>query len=314
MYWDILFLAINLSIFYLYLLPSIGNSVAIKCRSSWICKRYLSEQIIAGWKYDIDLADKQWSMIRSSLLIIVFVICTNKVITDLWNVVTKTLKLKQNIELLGSQLIRLCISSMLLVFLHGIKSFQLLCFAIIGYLLITNTKTNPKIQTYLCWIYAIALLLLKESSKFKFMSPYTQIIFVKSKYDGIYSWYFPLNFFVLRYISYVIDCNSNQYLNKASNLIDYLVYMFYAPLYIAGPIITYEAFHNDIRAQIYTRDTLDMDMKWKSVLKYIFRWLVSFIILEFMLNQYPTFAIVSSGKLFYFVSLNHTNLINRFVF
>lgn len=69
------------------------------------------------------------------------------------------------------------------------------------------------------------------------------------------------------------------------NFVNYLSYTLYAPLYIAGPIISFNAFventHNRQRAE--------------DPLLYGIRWLICLALMEFLTNRFPFFAVVQSG-------------------
>ena len=73
------------------------------------------------------------------------------------------------------------------------------------------------------------------------------------------------------------------------NLFNFAVYMFYAPLYMAGPIITYSDFvisaKTNVKVSIFS---------WM----YCCRWLLCLALMEFLMDKLPLFAVLSSGLLF----------------
>ncbi len=89
------------------------------------------------------------------------------------------------------------------------------------------------------------------------------VLFDQREFGGLYGWQFPANFLVLRIISYSIDrFRSIETLNSKPDDSDnsikiqtvnsseipsysysnYLLYCIYSPLYIAGPIISFDDF------------------------------------------------------------------------
>lgn len=69
------------------------------------------------------------------------------------------------------------------------------------------------------------------------------------------------------------------------NFINYLAYILYSPLYMAGPIISFNNFIDNMS---------DPDHS-ENVWLYGSRWLGCFALMEFLTNQYPFFAVIRSG-------------------
>jgi D-alanyl-lipoteichoic acid acyltransferase DltB (MBOAT superfamily) len=70
------------------------------------------------------------------------------------------------------------------------------------------------------------------------------------------------------------------------NLLNFSVYAIYAPLYMAGPIITFNDF--------VTSSKNFKDQKLFPAF-YLVRWLLCFAFMEFLSHQFPLFAVVNSG-------------------
>lgn len=70
------------------------------------------------------------------------------------------------------------------------------------------------------------------------------------------------------------------------NFINFLSYCVYAPLYIAGPIITFNAFIK------YS----NQPQKSESVTTYALRWIFAFCLMEIGISYFPFFAIINTGK------------------
>lgn len=81
---------------------------------------------------------------------------------------------------------------------------------------------------------------------------------------------------------YVSDhCAMHDY-----NLVNFLSYCVYAPLYIAGPIITFNAYIK------YS----NQPQKSESVATYALRWIFAFCLMEFGISYFPFFAIINTGE------------------
>jgi D-alanyl-lipoteichoic acid acyltransferase DltB (MBOAT superfamily) len=131
---------------------------------------------------------------------------------------------------------------------------------------------------------------------------FLRILFDREFAGGLYSWRLPANFLVLRIISYNMDVywahrgiDSNRdvdnkdkeqegFTEEYDSLANYFAYILYAPLYIAGPIVTYKAF-------------LKGKTSSESVPIYFMRWLLCLAVMEYLTHRFPFFAVISSGLL-----------------
>jgi protein-cysteine N-palmitoyltransferase HHAT len=69
------------------------------------------------------------------------------------------------------------------------------------------------------------------------------------------------------------------------NLVNFLSYCIYAPLYIAGPIITFNAYIK------YS----NQPQKSENVVTYALRWIFAFCLMELGISYFPFFAIINTG-------------------
>lgn len=67
---------------------------------------------------------------------------------------------------------------------------------------------------------------------------------------------------------------------------DYLAYVFYPPLYIAGPIMTYNSFRAQ---QASSKD--EQRIPWTSIFTYAVRWMGCFLLLDIILSVFHVCAI-----------------------
>ena len=113
--------------------------------------------------------------------------------------------------------ISLTIGCVALLIQHGLQSVIVLPIIYIGYHVSQLTyKYNAYLSYTIPWIYGIIILLFKEIHYIPRYYPHTYIYIhplFSSAYSGLYSWRFPVNFIVLKMISYSID-RTKRYHNK----------------------------------------------------------------------------------------------------
>ena len=162
---------------------------------------------LTDYGYVIDLADDQWRQIRSNLsvfiLLCILMICIRIMNTP--STVTSRLE------------ISLTIGCVALLVQHGIQSIIVLLIIYIGYHISQITyKYNTYLSYTIPWIYGITILLFREIHYIPRYYPHTYIYIhplFSSSYSGLYSWRFPVNFIVLKMISYSID-RTKRYHNR----------------------------------------------------------------------------------------------------
>ena len=113
--------------------------------------------------------------------------------------------------------ISLTISCIALLVQHGVQSIIVLLIIYIGYHISQLTyKYNTYLSYTIPWIYGIIILLFKEIHYIPRYYPNTYIYIhplFSNTYSGLYSWRFPVNFIVLKMISYSID-RTKRYHNR----------------------------------------------------------------------------------------------------
>lgn len=161
---------------------------------------------------------------------------------------------------------------------------------------------------------------LQHYAQFEFL----HILFDR-RYGGMYSWHVPANFLTLRIVSFMLDfqwaalaaqknkknrgddndsgadvknvadcCPYKSSAEKCAsehcdileyNLINFLSYCVYAPLYIAGPIVSFNTYIK------YSNKPQESE----SVTMYGLRWLFAFSLMEMGTHYFPFFAIINTG-------------------
>ena len=223
----LVFFVINLAIFYLWLLPTLGDDIARKCHDTWSCRRFLHT---TWYGYEVDLADGQWRELRGSMwllwicllacagvhfgLYVVFHHRNDKTEQQVHDTVVKSGHVVRSNGKDGplhdhyltmQRLFRLVFALGVLFVQHGYHAFLVIFLATIAFLLVNVTRGTRYCVPF-TWSFAIALLFFKESYRLRrygytFLDP----LFDKSTYGGLYDWQFPANFLILRLISFCID-------------------------------------------------------------------------------------------------------------
>jgi protein-cysteine N-palmitoyltransferase HHAT len=144
----------------------------------------------------------------------------------------------------------------------------------------------------------------------------------------MYPWNVSANFLVLRLISFNLDSIwSTRKIEKEMvpaqslqnrdtipedittishsvedySLLTCLAYVLYPPLYIAGPIISFNAYYHYTKSRQQTESKLSIYFLSMThcfpvdVFIYAVRWCVAFFLLEIATSFFPFFAIVKSG-------------------
>lgn len=157
-----------------------------------------------------------------------------------------------------------------LLVLHGSSALKLFGILLINFYL-TKLMGKFKWSPAISFIFNFAVLILADLYKgFEFSSLSDSLSFL-DKYSGIVArWYIQFNITTLRLISwsfdyhwsltssdriedYKTDLNTNKLRAnqnsplKSFNLVNYFAYVLYAPLYLAGPIITYNDWYHQVK-------------------------------------------------------------------
>jgi protein-cysteine N-palmitoyltransferase HHAT len=351
------FYAANLAFFYIHLLPSIGRSISNKCDNMWHCSRYMRQTWL---QYYTDTADGQWREFRGSLWLLWICIIITVTVNYTIRRLCKNSPTERKSTLILHLVSRLIFGFIFLFVQHGYHSLIVILIAYTGYYIAKLCKGSDY-TVLITWIYALSILLFKESYRIQYHSSflYLQPLFARA-YGGMYGWQLPANFIILRLISFSLDyhkaciqaekepllfsiencfldaeneppdtesvspgaqmrrkaetsheekekmaCPAStpaacpkqlQYLERVDSLdlsdfsfINFTVYMFYAPLYMAGPIITFGDF---------VKSAKNIELAAQYPVLYCCRWVLCFALMEYMTHSFPLFAVVSSGLFF----------------
>jgi D-alanyl-lipoteichoic acid acyltransferase DltB (MBOAT superfamily) len=186
--------------------------------------------------------------------------------------------------------------------LYGASSLKILSIISLYYFTAKKWRGTPAIVY--SWGFSLGVLYLNNrysGYQFSALSPY---LYFLDSWRGVgLRWHITFNFNVLRMISFTMDRNwalkkgnviRDEYGNPTSkldkrqrleishvpkdyNFVNYLCYILYAPLFLAGPIISFNDFLHQCRAP-------PASITWKSTFKYLARWLGTVLIMETMMH------------------------------
>jgi D-alanyl-lipoteichoic acid acyltransferase DltB (MBOAT superfamily) len=265
--------AFHLILFYFHIIPTVSTGIYQKCLASLYCKRYIKETWL---NYTIDTAENQWYDFRQSLLLLWMVLLITFFIRLFLDLVRSTVLQSLKINFPIYLIYRICFAIIFLLIIHKYQSIIMIIITISGYIYIHFIlKFNWKYGFVMIWLYGITILLLKESYRLRsYINSELLYLLFNERYKGFYSWHLPANFLLLRIISYGLDycwyerdCNACHKYDDGKGIksvtidkkttdtcvmltssrekyhfVNYMLYMFYPPLYIAGPIITFDDF------------------------------------------------------------------------
>ncbi|KAI0750047.1 MBOAT-domain-containing protein [Daedaleopsis nitida] len=184
-------------------------------------------------------------------------------------------------------------STIMLFALHGTSALKVFLILSANYAIAKATGAS-RAGPLLTWVFnALVLYGNERSSGYKFASLHPALSSMDA-WEGIYPrWYISFNITMLRLVSFSMDyywaCNReglpdlsdkqrprvNHDLQTYSYM-NYIAYAIYPPLYIAGPIMTFNDFMWQLR-----RPT---SISWRSLLGYLARFFVCILTLEFILH------------------------------
>ncbi|KAL1732281.1 MBOAT, membrane-bound O-acyltransferase family-domain-containing protein [Schizophyllum commune] len=201
---------------------------------------------------------------------------------------------------------RLVLSLIMVFVLHGTSTFKILLILSSNYYL-AKTCRGSGLGPVLTWIFNLAVLFLNDYYNGYRYGEILPSLHILDSYDGLYPrWHISYNITMLRIISYNMDLHwastgaETPQVDRSSPLddrqrtrvshprevygfVNYLTYILYAPLYIAGPIMTFNDFMWQHRTPI--------PPSRRALLSYIFRWVACMLTMEVILHYMYVVAI-----------------------
>jgi len=203
--------AAHLIFFFCYLVPMVGGKVRQECEGYHGCARHMRKSFLG---YSVDTADGQWRDLRSTLPLLWLTLAATTAGHWLCRRLWKHAFISPRISLSSENAtittyFRLAVGLVFLYVMHGRQALIVLIIAFVGFRLtrwqLEAGLTHGK-GVYITWMYALAVLLFKESyrlqhlSQFSFLRP-----LFSGQYGGMYRWQLPANFLILRIVSYSFD-------------------------------------------------------------------------------------------------------------
>ncbi|KAK7390873.1 hypothetical protein VNO78_19031 [Psophocarpus tetragonolobus] len=255
-----------------------------------------------------DVSDAQWRNLRGNIPVLTLVF-------GIFTLLANLMRAFFNLRVKGMSIVWLLFSLAYLSYLHGACIVFILSIAT-GNFLLVKIFAQKEFFPLVVWSYNILFLLCNRIYEGYSFSIFGQQWTFLDNYRGSFRWHICFNFVVLRMISFGFDfhwtnqdshfdeekhyqrchiCKSGkscyQVLQERSlhndkfGYITYLCYLVYAPLYIAGPILSFNAFASQLDVPQNTNSV-------RNVILYGFRWVLSFLLMELMthLFYYNAFA------------------------
>ncbi|XP_034689607.1 putative membrane-bound O-acyltransferase C24H6.01c isoform X3 [Vitis riparia] len=269
-----------------------------------------------GWVADQlnDVSDAQWRNFRGNLPILT-------VVFGIFAFVANMLRAYCQLKARGMAVVWLLISLIYLAYLHGACIIFVLSIASANFLLV-KIFARTKYFSLVLWTFNLFFLMYNRINEGYSFCTFGQHWAYLDNFRGTFRWHICFNFVILRMISFGYDfhwahqdshfdqkkhiqrchiCKAGKacYLHLQERSVQndkfsfsiYLCYLVYAPLYIAGPIISFNAFASQL--DVPQNNYSVRDVSW-----YGSRWLFSLFLMELMthLFYYNAFAISGLWK------------------
>ncbi|KAH1231121.1 putative membrane-bound O-acyltransferase C24H6.01c [Glycine max] len=259
-------------------------------RPGWLIAHYLN-----------DVSDAQWRNLRGNIPVLTLVFAIFTLLANFMRAF--------NLRVKGMSIVWLLFSLAYLSYLHGA------CYHV-RLILFQQIFAQKEYFPLVVWSYNILFLLCNRIYEGYSFSIFGQQWAFLDNYRGSFRWHICFNFVVLRMISFGFDfhwSNQNSHFDQEKHYqhchicksgkscyqvlqerslhndnfgyITYLCYLVYAPLYIAGPILNFNAFASQIDVPQNTNSVRNVTLNG-------FRWVLSLLLMELMthLFYYNAFA------------------------
>ncbi|KAE9408868.1 MBOAT-domain-containing protein [Gymnopus androsaceus JB14] len=259
-----------------------------------------------GWIFgrELDNSDSQYRAFRNNLPILTGVAIIYLLLKQIWVKLYSLSKVpSDSLHLIPFNII---FSILFLLGLHGSGTLKVVAILSANYM-IAKTCKSSKMGPVLSWAFNIGMLFLNERyNGYRFAEIVPSLAFLdEEKYEGFYPrWHVSFNITMLRLISFNMDyywaCKKTstpetgtllnerqrQTINHSDQVysyLNYLAYVLYSPLYIAGPIMTFNDFMWQFRRPLKITKS--------SVLGYLIRFIGCYLTMEGILHYMYVVAI-----------------------
>ncbi|KAG1736348.1 MBOAT, membrane-bound O-acyltransferase family-domain-containing protein [Suillus lakei] len=266
---------------------------------------YYHHRLSPGWIFgrEVDNSDTQYRSFRNNILPLSFLVL---IFIALKYIYTRS-ALRSALNMPSDKLYLipffLAFSALYLTGLHGTSIFKIMFILTTNYW-IAKTSGGSRMGPLLTWIFNLLILFTNETYGGYRYASFHPALEVMDAFQGIYPrWHISFNITMLRLVSFNMDYywayNSHggnlssgptekQRANTPLPLEDYtyrnyIAYVLYPPLYIAGPILTFNNFIWQLRRPV------DIPIHVQS--RYLVRFLVSLLTMESILHYMYVVAI-----------------------
>ena len=259
----------------------------------------LSKGWLIPWRL-FDDSDPQWGGFRHNL----------PKLTALLSIYTLAYRIQNSV-------LRVLLTLVAIFLLHGTNVIKIMAIVVPCYYF--STLKQRYLGPGLTWIFVIASLFVTEWYTWDF-SQVSPMLSILDNFTGFYKrWNIIFKISCLRIISFSLDhywshtnkvgSESHEEIGYRSRIqgnfmqiedytfFNYISYVFFLPLYFAGPIITF----NDFMFQLKNRNS---PFDYRSALKYFARLVGCFLLLELTLNLFHPVAIKQTKAFTSFSSLD----------
>ncbi len=254
----------------------------------------------------IDNSDSQYSGFRSNLTFLVPAMIIYLILSHVLG------RISTNARSVFSITVSICA----MLYMYGISTVKVFLVMSLNYMV---TKTFPRsiFTRIFVWIFGLVVLYIgHEHSGLKFDSIHSNLSFLDAYDKTVMRWWVTFNFSVLRMISFTMDnywCLLEQDVEHGEtvalhrrkkdgvvdparirvekshapeeyNFLNYLTYMTYLPLFLAGPIVTFNEFLHQFKCP-------PDSIKVKGTVVYALRWIGAVLLMEWMMHYVYVVAI-----------------------
>ncbi|KZV73129.1 MBOAT-domain-containing protein [Peniophora sp. CONT] len=263
---------------------------------------WFAPRLARGWLgRKFDNSDVQYRSFRSNIPALLAFASAFFALKQLYLRFSRPTPYKGNTHLLPFYL---TFSLVMLVALHGTSALKVLLI-LSGNFAIATLGKGAKWVPAVTWVYNMAILFSNERYEgYHYAALHQELGFLDS-FSGAYPrWHVTFNITMLRLVSFNMDSywahrrtglpDSGAALNpkqrtstyhglESYSFTNYLAYVLYPPLYIAGPIMTF----NDWLWQVQR----PLSIPWSDTLRYILRFLSTLLLMEFIIHTMYVVAI-----------------------
>ncbi|KAG8969855.1 glycerol transporter [Tulasnella sp. 419] len=251
-----------------------------------------------GWipGRQVDNSDRQYRSFRSNIPALALLACGHLLFSKAYFLFAPQLLPQRSSNAPSRIPFSLSFSILMLFALHGFSILKILCILSFNYLIGKSLRNTP-VAPFATWAFNIAVLFMNEIyDGYRFGDIHGGLEFLDNVKGLHPRWNIGFNITVLRLISFNMDSywacknspkdqgNPEDEKRRASTshplsqytFVNYLAYAIYPPLYIAGPIMTFNNFMWQVRQPL--------TIPTRSVISYLVRFLGCLLTMELVLH------------------------------